>query len=101
MPRAPTPFQRCTAHLRKHSLLMSSDARYPSVTTIVAGEPVAGSWWDHASGKQIYAIQNRLLAHKDVLAVKLIEGKVTLVHRKLWPDVLAMAVSGAPSMNRV
>ncbi len=67
-----------------------------SVTTIVAGAPIGGSWWGHEAGRKIYDLSKRLLAHKDVLAVKLVDGKVTLVHRSLWPDVLAMATSGAP-----
>ena len=75
--------------------MAASDAQ-TSVTTIVAGEPIGGSWWGHGAGKEIYEVQGRLLAHRDVLALKLVDGKVTLIHRSLWPDVLAMATCGAP-----
>lgn len=96
MPRAKTPYQRCLAALREGGLLLVAGDTEASVTTMVAGAPIGGSWWGHESGREIYDVTNRLLAHEDLLAVKLVNGKVTLVHRSLWPDVLAMATCGAP-----
>ena len=36
----------------------------------------------------------KLQAHRDVICTRLCARKRTLVHRSLWPDVLAMALSG-------
>jgi hypothetical protein len=96
VPRAQTPYQLCLAELRAVGLLMAASDKQRSVATIVAGEPIGGSWWGHPAGKAIYAVTGRLFGHKDVLAVKLVDGKVTLVHRSLWPDLLAMATCGGP-----
>lgn len=38
----------------------------------------------------------RLLRHRDVLVLRLVHGHPTLVHRDLWPDLLAIAISGSP-----
>ena len=57
----------------------------PSLVVAVVGKPVEGSWWGHAQGKKIYRLGQQLLESPEVLAVKLVEGKVTFVHRALWP----------------
>ncbi len=77
-------------------LLLLSDAKLPSVVALAAGEPVAGSWWGHPKGRAIYAMLQEFCAHEDVLAVKLVSGKVTFVHRRLWPAFLAVARAREP-----
>jgi hypothetical protein len=56
-----------------------------SLVTAVVGGPVAGSWWSHPRGKVIYAIATALADSRDVLVSKLVDGKITFVHRALWP----------------
>ena len=62
----------------------------------VAGEPVRGSWWGHASGHAIFHALQALREDKDVFLCKLLEGKQTYVHRRLWPALLRM--QGEPSL---
>jgi hypothetical protein len=76
--------------LEDFGLLLETDTRLPSVSGLVAGEPVRGSWWAHPRSHEIFAALQSLADHKDVLIARLISGKVTLVHRKLWPNVLAV-----------
>ena len=57
----------------------------PSLVVAVVGAPVEGSWWGHAQGKKIYRLGQQLVESPEVLVVKLVEGKVTFVHRALWP----------------
>ena len=80
--------------LARRGLLMLADARLPSLTTLIAGGPIKGSWWSHPRGKAIFAASNRLADRDDVLALKLVAGKVTFVHRKLWPSLYAVATAG-------
>jgi hypothetical protein len=77
--------------LTRYQLLLASDAVLPSVATLVAGEPVRGSWWAHPRSHAIFAAVRALEAHPDALAVPLVAGKVTFVHRALWPALLAVA----------
>ena len=58
---------------------------------LVAGEPVRGSWWGHPKGHDIFAACQHLLQHPDATTAKLVSGKVTYVHRELWPSLLAVA----------
>ena len=82
--------------LKKHGLLLLQDAALPSVASLVAGEPVSGSWWGHKKGRDIWLASEALADHPDVLTVKLVSGKVTFVHRRLWPAVLSVASSREP-----
>jgi hypothetical protein len=84
------------ATLTRLGVWMIHDTRYPSVSHAVVGGPVSGSWWGHPEGKRIHAIGEALLDHPDTLSVKLLDGKDTLVHRRLWPAVLGVATSRAP-----
>lgn len=73
-------------------MLLAADAVRPSVATIVAGEPVRGSWWAHPKSHAIFAAITALSRHPDVIAVPLVANKVTFVHRALWPALLAIAL---------
>ncbi len=54
----------------------------------VAGEPVRGSWWGHRSGQAIFRALEQLRDDPDVFLCKLLAGKQTYVHRRLWPALL-------------
>lgn len=58
---------------------------------MVAGGPVRGSWWSHPRGGRMFRVLCELEDRRDVLATKLVDGKVTFVHRRLWPAVLGAA----------
>lgn len=62
-----------------------------SLVEAVVGGPVKGSWWGHPQGGLIYALAGALEDSPDVLVVKLAAGKVTFVHRRLWPALLRLA----------
>src|SRR5260370_23492331 len=82
--------------LERYGLLLELDAQLPSLVSIVAGGPVRGSWWGHASGNIIYEVGNQLANHPDVLVIKLLSGKVTFVQRRLWPAVISVATAREP-----
>ena len=91
-----TKFQIILTALQEFGLLLESDKNLPSVTRLVAGEVVSGSWWQHPKSQQIFCTLQELDDHADVLITKLISGKVTFVHRDLWPAVLAVARAREP-----
>jgi hypothetical protein len=77
-------------------LLLLQDKKVASVVGIIAGETLQGSWWSHPKAGQIFVALASLRDHPDVLFVKLVGGKVTLVHRRLWPALLAVAGANEP-----
>src|SRR5262249_37912733 len=88
--------EKAFKELKRFGLLLLSDARLPSIATLVAGQPIRGSWWGHPKGQEIFRVASRIDEHPDVAVTKLISGKVTFVHRKLWPVLLAAATAQEP-----
>jgi hypothetical protein len=72
-------------------LLESARGPLPNVAELVAGEPIRGSWWGHGSGHTIFAILNELADSPDVVRTRLLKGKVTLIHRRLWAPLVRLA----------
>ena len=79
--------------LERTGLLFLHDARKPSLTAMVAGAPIKGSWWGHPSGKRIFQVANALEDGGQALFVPLLSAKVTLVHRRLWPALVSVGES--------
>lgn len=82
--------------LKSQGWLLVADPSLPCLATLVAGEPIRGSWWGHPAGKAIYALADELQRRPDVMVVKLVGGKLTYVHERLWPALLAVAMANEP-----
>jgi hypothetical protein len=77
--------------LHSAGIMLQHDTVLLSLTTLVATVPVSGSWWSHPHANQIYTLLTTLAEHPDVLVVKLVRGKATFLHRRLWPALLGVA----------
>jgi hypothetical protein len=55
-----------------------------------------GSWWSHAKGSEIFHTAGALADHAEVMTTKLISGKVTFIHRRLWPALMAIGRAREP-----
>ena len=71
-----------------------------SIAEAVAGEPIRGSWWAHARGKEIFAVTRAIRSCPDVLVCRLLGGKITYVHRRLWPAMVRLAERHAGLRSR-
>ena len=81
-----------TAALIEHGMLLqSARGPLPNVAELVAGEPIKGSWWGHGKGHAIFNILAVLDDSPDIVRMRLVNGKVTLVHRRLWPALVKVA----------
>lgn len=68
---------------------------FSSLVEAVAGGPVKGSWWGHPKGRVIFALAEALEDSSEALVTKLVGGKVTFVHRSLWPALVRVVTDGA------
>ena len=76
---------------RDGAMLESARGPLPTLTEAIAGEPVRGSWWGHPKGKLIFAVLSELHESTEVAVCKLVQGKITLIHRRLWAALAAVA----------
>ena len=63
----------------------------PNLAEAVADGPIQGSWWGHPQSHAIHRITKAVRGSPEVLVCRLIAGKVTFVHRRLWPAIVAIA----------
>lgn len=89
-------FKQIFREFERHGVLLLSDSTLPSVSGLVAGEPVSGSWWGHPLGSTIFRVASELSDHPDSVVTKLVSGKVTFVHRRLWSALFSVATSREP-----
>jgi hypothetical protein len=82
-------------------VLASARGAVPCVAEAVAGEPIVGSWWAHPKGKAIFSALSELDDSEDVRCFKLIGGKVTFVHRRMWAALACLATGGVLAAGRV
>jgi hypothetical protein len=84
------------AFIAEHGLVMQSadHAHIPSLASFVGGEKIRGSWWAHAKGREIFRALTAVYDSPDVVATKLVDGKLTLIHRRLWPALATLAYEG-------
>ena len=69
----------------------SARASVPSLAHVVAGERIRGSWWGHPKGNDIFLLSRVIRRSPDVLVCRLVDGKITYVHRRMWPALVSLA----------
>lgn len=80
------------AFVKRHGIvLQAARGPVPSLAEAIAGGRIRGSWWGHPKGREIYAVSEAVSESPDVLVCKLVDGKVTYVHRRLWPPLVRLA----------
>jgi len=77
-------------------VLASAKGPVPNLAEAVAGEPIRGSWWGHAKGSEIFQALGLVDESSDVLCFRLVQGKITFVHRRLWPAMVRLAEELGP-----
>lgn len=76
---------------RRGLVLVSARGPVPRLTEAIVNEPVSGSWWSHPRSREIFAVLRAVTQHADVLLCRLIGGRQTLVHRRLWPALIRVS----------
>jgi hypothetical protein len=86
-----TPDQ-AIAFVKAHGVVMeSASGRLPSLVQAIVGADVHGSWWAHPEGKRIFQITRAVRSSPEVLVCRLVEGKITFVHERVWPALVHLA----------
>lgn len=80
------------AFVRRHGIVLeTARGSVPSLGEAIVGAPIRGGWWSHPKGREIFRLTRGLRDSKDVLVCRLVGGKITFVHRRLWPALARLA----------
>jgi hypothetical protein len=69
-------------------LLQSGKGPIPNLAELVVGGPIKGSWWAHPDHDEIFRVLNEAAGSDQVVRLRLVQKKLTLVHRRLWPALV-------------
>ena len=84
--------QGALAFVDEHGVVLEAGrGPVPSLVEAIVGESIRGSWWGHPKGSAIFRATRAVRDSADVLVCRLIEGKITYVHRRLWPALVRLA----------
>lgn len=72
-------------------VLMAAHGPVPRLTDVIIRQAIRGSWWAHPDSKQIFDVLQALGESPEILVCRLVNGKLTLVHRRLWPALIKLA----------
>ena len=80
------------AILRRHGVMLeAARGPVPSLAEAIAGGPLRGSWWTHARSREIFATTRAVRDSPDVLVSRLVNGRITYAHRRVWPALVRLA----------
>lgn len=80
------------AFVMSHGVVLeSARGPVPNLAEAIAGERIHGSWWGHAKGHEIFEATRAVRASTDVLVCRLLGGKVTYIHCRIWPATIRLA----------
>ena len=84
--------KQALAFVKRHGVvLQAARGPVPTFAEAVAGGPIRGSWWGHAKGHEIFRLATSISESGEVLVCRLVDDKVTYVHRRLWPALVKLA----------
>jgi hypothetical protein len=63
----------------------------PSLVDAIAGEAVRGNWWSHPRSREIFTLTRVVRDAPQVLVCRLVDGRITFVHERLWPALVRAA----------
>lgn len=87
-----TPAQ-ALAFVARHGVVCESARRgdIPALADAIAGEAIRGNWWSHRHAQRIFTLTRAVRDAPEVLVCRLVDGKITFVHERLWPALLRLA----------
>lgn len=80
------------AFVREHGVVLASaKGSLPRLTEAIVGAPIKGSWWAHPKSREIFRVLYAVSESDEILVCRLVQGRLTLVHRRLWPALVRLA----------
>jgi hypothetical protein len=78
--------------IRDHGIVLeSAHGSVPNLAEIITGRRIRGSWWAHPKRQDIFLLTRAVRDSDDILVCRLLNGKITYVHRRLWPALVRVA----------
>lgn len=89
-------------YVKKHGIVLeSAHGTLPNLAEAITGTRIRGGWWAHPKGKVIFRLTRAVRDSDDILVCRVMHGKITYVHRCLWPALVRLAKQGDERLGRI
>lgn len=86
------PLRAALEFVREEGIVLASaKGSAPRLIEAILGEPISGNWWAHPKSSFIYNVLAAVSESEDILVCRLLGGRITLIHRRLWPALVRTA----------
>ena len=86
-----TPIQ-AIRFVKNHGIVLESAHGFvPNLAEAITGKRMRGSWWAQPKRQEIFLLTRAVRDSKEILVCRLLNGKITYVHRRLWPALVQLA----------
>ncbi len=89
-PRVPSSEEALSFVEANGIVLESAWGRVPTFVEFVVGKHVT-RWWSHLLSRSIFALTRVIRDSPEILTCRLVDRKVTYVHRRLWPALVKLS----------
>ena len=84
--------REAVAFVREHGVVLESGrGPVPSLAEAIVGAPIRGSWWSHPRSHLIFEVTRAVRDSERVLVCRLVQGKITFIHERVWPALVHLA----------
>lgn len=84
--------ERALQFIEHHGIVLEAGrGPAPSLASAVLGPLPPGSWWAHPRAKEFFWLTRAIRDRADVLVCRLLDGKITYVHRRLWRALVRLS----------
>lgn len=81
------------AFVVEHGIVLEASRRdaIASLADAITGETLTGNWWSHPHNRSIFAATRAVRDCSDILVCRLVDGKISFVHARLWSALARLA----------
>jgi len=89
--------------VKMHGIVMESvHCPLPNLAERIVGKRIRGSWWVHPKRQEIFRLTRAVRDSEDILVCRFMKGKVTYVHKRLWPSLVRLeSLYDGKSLGRI
>ena len=86
-----TPIQAIRFVKNQGIVLESAHGSVPNLAEAITGKRMRGSWWAQPKRQEIFLLTRAVRDSEEILVCRVVNGKITYVHRRLWPALVRLA----------
>lgn len=87
-----TDIKKIIKIIEQHGIFLQQDKTRDNLVSLITGEFLSSSWWNHRDSHTIFRILEELSESPQLTLCKAVSGKVTFIHHRLWTALYTIGI---------